>query len=251
LHGETEGALSAMLDAAGMGRYGTEEWLWSRVQVGNLYWNSGQLERARQTYQAALAARPDYPYAIAGLARVKAAQADLTGAIADYAALVQRLPLPEFVVTLGELYEAAGQPDQANQQYDLVRVMQKLNAANGMNVDLELATFEVNHGTDPAAALAQAQAAYAERPTIYAADTLAWALYKTGDYQAAHQYSQEALRLGTQDALLYFHAGMIADALGDAPAAKTHLTQALQINPHFSPLYAAEAQAKLNSGVTR
>jgi tetratricopeptide (TPR) repeat protein len=245
LHGEVDGAIEAMTQAATMGMPGTEQWLWTTVQLGHLYWNSGQLAEAEGVYRQALDFQADYPYALAGLARVQAARGDLQAAIAQYETLAKRLPLPEFVVTLGELYQAAGQPDAARQQYDLVRTMQKLNAASGMNVDLELATFDAIHGDDPDGALAAAQAAYAQRPTIYAADTLAWAYYRTGDLANAQTHSEEALRLGTRDALLYFHAGMIAAAQADVRRAQEHLSTALAINPHFSPLWAPQAEATL------
>lgn len=234
LHGETASAIEAMTQAASMGVPGSEQWLWTLTQLGHLYWNSGRLVEAETTYRQALHLRADYPYALAGLARVRAAQGDLPVAIAQMEGLVRRLPLPEFVVALGDYYAAAGQADQAQQQYELVRAMQKLNAAAGMNVDLELAAFDVEYGDDPAAALAQAQAAYTARPTIFAADTLAWAYYHMGDYAAAQTYSEEALRLGTRDALLHFHAAQIAIALGDEHAAREHAELVRAINPHFS-----------------
>ena len=121
------------------------------------------------------------------------------------------------------------------EQYDLVRVIQQLNAGAGMNVDLELATFDVMHGADPAAALAAAQVAYRERPTIYAADTLAWALHRTGDDRSAWRYSREALRLGTRDAMLHAHAAAIAGSLGDTAAAEEHRAEVARINPYYSP----------------
>ncbi|MCB0088379.1 MAG: hypothetical protein KDE54_10735, partial [Caldilineaceae bacterium] len=111
---------------------------------------------------------------------------------------------------------------------------QQLNASAGMNVDLELAYFDAEYGDDPAAALAEVQTAYTERPTIYAADALAWAFYKNGRFEEAQKYSEEALRLGTQDALLHFHAGVIAQALGDDVAAQAHFAQVRRINPFFS-----------------
>lgn len=245
LHGDVDGALTAMAQAASMSVPGSEQWRWTTVQLGNLYWNRGQLTKAEELYRQVLQFQADYPYALAGLANVAAAQGATPAAIAAYEALVKRLPLPAFVVTLGELYEASGDTVRAQQQYDLVRTMEKLNAASGMNVDLELATFEVNHGADPAAALAQAQAAYADRPTIFAADTLAWAHYRLGDFATARQFSSEALRLGAQDAQLHFHAGLIAAGLGEEAAARTSLEKALATNPHFSLLYTPVAQAKL------
>jgi tetratricopeptide (TPR) repeat protein len=210
-----------------------------------LYFNSGDLQRAEQTYQAALQTRPDYVYASAGVARVRAAQGRYDEAIADYKKIVRTLPLPEFVIALGELYEVSGQPAEAQKQYDLVRAMQQLNAAAGMDVDLELAFFNADHGADPAQALQQARAAYARRPSIYGADTLAWALYQHGDYAEARRYSQEALRLGTRDAGLHYRAGMIAYALSDRAGAREQLRLALAINPHFSVRYAERAKQLL------
>jgi hypothetical protein len=114
-----------------------------------------------------------------------------------------------------------------------------------MAVDLELALFNAEYGEDAAAAVAQARTAYAQRPTIYAAGALAWALHRQGQHAEAWQFSREGLRLGTHSALLHYHAGMIAHALGDESAARHHLQQALSINPYFSLRYAPQARALL------
>ena len=115
-----------------------------------------------------------------------------------------------------------------------------------MNVDLELALFNANHG-DKALAEKQARTVYGYRQTVLAADTLAWALYQNGHYREAQTYSEKALKLGTQDAMMHFHAGMIAAALKDTAKAREHLKLALTINPNFSVLYAPVAQAKLKA----
>ena len=114
-----------------------------------------------------------------------------------------------------------------------------------MDVDLELSLFDADHGGNPAATLVTAQAAYQRRPSIHAADVLAWAFYRNGDYEAAWKYSEEALRLGSRDALMHFHAGMIAYALGDAENARAHLETALMINPGFSVRFVPETKAVL------
>jgi len=149
------------------------------------------------------------------------------------------------VIALGELYESSGRPADAKRQYDLVRAMQQLNASAGVDVDVELSLFDADHGADPAATVERARAAYARRPSIYAADALAWALYAAGDYTAARSYSQEALHLGTRDATLHYRAGMIAYALGDTIMARAELEQALAINPYFSVRHAPTARAVL------
>ncbi len=245
LHGDTNGAITAMQMAVQAGMPGTENALWTQYQLGTLYFNSGDLAHAEQTYSEALATKPDYVYAQAGMARIRAAQGRTDEAIAAYKSVVERLPLPQFVIELGELYEATGHVSDAKTQYDLVRAMQQLNESAGMNVDMEMALFDADHGTDPAETLQRARTAYAQRPSIYGADALAWALYQHGDYTEAQRYSQEALRLGTRDAALHFRAGMIANALGDRATAREHLQQALAINPYFSVMYAPQARALL------
>jgi tetratricopeptide (TPR) repeat protein len=249
LHGDVDGAIQAMQAAAAIGGPGSEPALWTQVQVGHLHFNRGDLAAAEEVYQAALAQRADYPYAQAGLARVWAAQGRTAEAIERYRSLVARLPLPEFAIALGELLEASGQPAAAREQYALVRVMQQLNAEVGMDVDLEMALFALDHGGDLAQALALAEEVYAARPTIYAADLLAWARYRNGRYVEAQEAMEMALRLGTQDARLYYHAGMIALALDDREAAREYLEQALAINPYFSPLAAPEAASALESAL--
>ncbi|MEW5989287.1 MAG: tetratricopeptide repeat protein [Chloroflexota bacterium] len=245
LHGETAGAIEAMQAAVDAGVPGTEGTLWTTVQLGNLYFNSGDWAAAEALYQQAIQFKADYAYALAGMARVQAAGGDYEAAIAIYEPLVIRLPLPEFVIALGELYEVTGQMDKAKDQYDLVRAIQQLNASAGVDVDLELALFDADHGADPAQALVKARAAYQRRPSLYAADVLAWTLYQNGQYEEAQQYSQQALRLGTRDATLHYHAGMIAYALGNRDQARAHLQEALAINPAFSVRYAPLAQALL------
>jgi len=245
LQGDRAGAINAMQQAVDSGLATAEGTLWSRVQLGHLYFNQGDLAQAEKVYLQTLTFNPDYIYAFAGLARTRAGQGKHDEAIEYYETIVETLPLPEFVIALADLYEVTGQPAKAKQQIGLVQAIQQLSSQAGLNVDLELALFNADHGIEPAQTLRQARAAYAERPGIYGADTLAWALYQNGEYEEALVYSQDALRLNTQDALLHFHAGLINRALGRTAAAQTHLAQALQINPHFSIRYAPQAQTLL------
>jgi Tfp pilus assembly protein PilF len=51
--------------------------------------------------------------------------------------------------------------------------------------------------------------------------------------------------LGTQDARLFYHAGMIHYHLGDAVKAREYLRRALSTNPHFHVLHASLAERTL------
>jgi regulator of sirC expression with transglutaminase-like and TPR domain len=71
---------------------------------------------------------------------------------------------------------------------------------------------------------------------------LAWALARTGHCDEALGYSRRALRLGTQDALKFFHRGMIERCLGHQTASRNWLRRALALNPRFSILWAPVAR---------
>jgi tetratricopeptide (TPR) repeat protein len=85
------------------------------------------------------------------------------------------------------------------------------------------------------------------RKDIYGYDAAAWAYYKNGKSEEAQSLMDQAMSLGTPDAYLYYHAGMIALELGDEAQARAYLEQALAINPHFSILYADEARRTLQT----
>ncbi len=167
---------------------------------------------------------------------------DLRGAIASQRAAVDLDPLPQYVAALGDLYRAAGEPALARRQYALLGAIERLVRANGVRVDLELALIQADLGIRLPQALELAYAARRERPSIEGDDVLAWALARNGHCRDALPYSQRALRLGTEDALKFFHRGMIERCLGDGAEARSWFRRALALNPHFSVRWAPVAK---------
>jgi tetratricopeptide (TPR) repeat protein len=246
LYGDMDGAIEMMQRAVDAGVPNSENTAWTRTQLGNLYFNLGRLSDAEREYDLTLYGYPRYGFALAGLGRVRAAQGRMDEAITLFDQASKQVPNPEFLIALGDLYQVTGQVEEAQKQHDLLGVIQKLYEANGVDMDLEIALFNADHGIDLASTTAQARRAYERRPSVYAADVLAWVLYKAGDYEEARSFSEQALRLGTKDALKLFHAGMISIRLGDKDRARDYLERAIEINPHFSILYAQEAQHTLD-----
>jgi tetratricopeptide (TPR) repeat protein len=245
LYGKVDAAIDAMQRAVNAGGPVPENTAYVRVQLGNLYFNAGRVDEAERQYLLTLQRLPEYGPAQAGLGYVAAARGDVNSAIALVSKAVNAAPLPEYIIALGDLYTRAGKPDLAAKQYELVGVIEKLFAANGTDVDVETSLFDADHDRDLPDALARAREGYSHRPSIQGADALAWTLYKSGQYDEARKYADEALHLGTRDALKLFHAGMIARALGQTDQARTYLDQALSINPNFSILHAGEARDTL------
>jgi tetratricopeptide (TPR) repeat protein len=244
LQGRTGNAVAAMrlaLQAASS----PSDAAWASYYLGELYWNSGRLRQADTSYREGVRHDPSFVPNREGLAKVAAARGQIRQAILGYKWVVARYPLPQYLIELGDLYAASGQPALAEQQYELVRAEERLLRANGVNVDLDIALLEADHGRDPAAAVAAARSEWNHRHSVQVADALAWSLHMAGDDRAALGYSRQALRLGTRSALFHFHKGMIERSLGQRAAARSDLEAAIAINPHFSALWASTAAKAL------
>ena len=235
LQGDAAGAARAMRYAVDAAIGEPDALAWTHTQLGKLYWSRGRVAAAAREYRAALRVRPGYVHALDALALVEAARGDKARAVSLARRASEALPLPQFVTTLGDLLGS-------RRQYDLVAAINRLQRANGVKVDLEAALFDIDHGVRLPRALALARAARADRPSIDGDDVLAWALARNGHCGEALRYSKRALRLGTLDAPKFFHRGMIERCLGNYAHAKRWFGRALDLNPHFSLLWAPVAR---------
>ncbi|MGV9565438.1 tetratricopeptide repeat protein [Streptomyces sp. NPDC003480] len=217
--------------------------------LGQLAWNQGDYRTALDRYARALAADENYLPALEGRARAQAAQGDTADAIRGMEQVVDRYPLPQPLVELGELYEARGKEGdrtKARDQYTLVDAWVSLARANGVNADLDTALAAADHG-DRVAALKAARAEWARRHTVHTADALAWALHVNGHDREALPYARQATATGYHNASFLYHRGMIERAVGRTDQARASLTAALRLNPGFSPLGAREARKALEA----
>lgn len=242
LLGRPRAALAPMRAAVNASAGEPEPLAWTSVQLGKLYWSSGRVDAARLQYLRALAAFPGYVFALDALAQVEAAQGSYARAIALERRAVAKIPLPQFVVALGDLLQVTGREKAAKRQYALLDAIRRLLNSNGVKTDLEIALFQADHAIRLPQALDLARAAQRDRPSIDGDDVLAWALERNGQCAEALGHSKSALRLGTRDALKFFHRGMIERCLGREETARSWFRRALALNPHFSLLWAPVAQ---------
>jgi tetratricopeptide (TPR) repeat protein len=245
LRGDTAGAIEDLKQAIELGQLEgrpQEHIAWAQWQLGNEYFALGNLREAEGQYRAALATYPDYYRALAGLAQVQVAQQHYQEAIDLYQQALAIVPMPDYAAALGDVYTQLGQPEEARKQYALVEYIGYLNTLNKVLYNRELAVFYADHNTKLAEALELAKKELEVRQDIYAYDLLAWILYKNGQPQEALAAITKALKLGTQDAKLFFHAGMIYHELGDIAKAKLSLQRALATNPYFHIVHADVAK---------
>ncbi|MGH7909285.1 MAG: tetratricopeptide repeat protein, partial [Thermodesulfobacteriota bacterium] len=249
LMGDVKGAIQAMKKAIEEGikrNLPRENVAWAQYILGELYFNTGDLKKAGEQYQASLKNYDNYYYALAGLGKARASEKNYGEAIELYKKAIGIIPLPLFVSSLGDVYKKTGNMKEAKKQYDLVEYIGLLSKINKVIYNRELALFYADHDMKLDEAFEQARKELEVRKDIYTYDTLAWALYKNNEPKEALEASKESLSLGTKDANLFFHAGMIYYKLGDMAKAKEYLNKALSTNPNFHIINSDLARNTLN-----
>jgi tetratricopeptide (TPR) repeat protein len=236
LKGDPLGAIADLEQAIEAGRaHGrpSESIAWALWQLANEHFSRGRLPEAEAKYLEALDTFPEYYRALAGLAQVRGAQQRYAEAVDLYQKAMAIIPLPDYAAALGDVYMKMERAEDAHKQYNLVEYIGYLNTLNKVLYNRELAYFYADHDIKPREALDLAERELAVRRDIYAYDVLAWALHKNGRLHEALAAMTEALKLGTKDARLFFHAGMIYHHLGERGKAREYLRRALATNPYF------------------
>ncbi|MEU0082516.1 tetratricopeptide repeat protein [Streptomyces sp. NPDC006274] len=209
---------------------------------GELAWERGEAADAVEHYTKALKAVPDSHRSLAGRARALTALGRTDEALDDYRTALAKVPLPEYALESGELYESLGLTGDAATRYELMREQVTRAGEHGVNGNLVLARYEADHG-DPAAAVRRLQGEWRRgHRSVQVADTMGWALYKAGRAKDALPFARLATDQGLRSALFSYHLGEIERALGDHGPARRHLDEALRTNPNFSPLLAPRAR---------
>ncbi len=220
---------------------------WCQWQAGEIAFSIGDYATAEAHYRAALATVPDDFRALGSLGRVYAARDQLPDAIHYLAEAVRIAPSVDSMAALGDLYQLAERREEAAAHYEFVAQLgEHSQRIHGTPHDRALANFYANRDLKPDEAYTLAAGEFASgRHDIYGADALAWTALKANRLQEAQAAVQEALKLGTLDAKLFYHAGMIARAAGESGRAREYLERALALNPGFDPMQRKIAQKNL------
>lgn len=250
IFGNYNSAIEAMTMAAEAGGRGDEHTEWTRVQLGNLFEKTGDYKKAKYLYNTSLSMRPDYPYALAGLARVAVAANDIKMAIGLYEKADSLINDNSMKEELVDLYRLSGQKEKADKiAYKVIEDLSKDAQAGdkdqtiGHYADRELAYayLKVNN-TDKA--LEHALLEYNRRPeNIDVNETVAWVYYNKGEYDKAVSYIKAALRTNSKNPVLLSRAGLIYYKSGEKQLAKSMLQAASVANSYVGYHLKAEASS--------
>jgi tetratricopeptide (TPR) repeat protein len=222
-----------------------EQRAWFHLRMGDLDLRQGRPDRAERELRDGLAALPGDHRLLAALARLAAARHRWRDAVRYGESSIAVALDPATLGIVSDAYAALGDTARAA---EYARTMEIAVGQQPGAYHRAWSLFLLDHGRQVPQVLAAARAELAGgRRDVYGWDLLAWALYKDGRAAEARQAAALALAQGTQDAMLFYHAGMIERAAGDPAAARDHLRRALAVAPMFDPFAPAVARAVLDT----
>jgi tetratricopeptide (TPR) repeat protein len=212
LRGDLEGAVDAMhMAEQAAAAEDSEARAWYAAQLGELFVRMGQLADADREYRRSIFLYPNYPHAMVGVGKVKAARGDRQGALAIYLEQLKRTPTLDLAWRIGDLYAQQGVSTQSERYYALA---EELAGPDIAQTEANLAVFLADHDRRLPDAVKIAEHVAASRRDIFTEDALAFAYYKVGRLRDAIQASGRALRTGTRDDRILSHAATICAAIG-------------------------------------
>jgi Tetratricopeptide repeat len=221
-----------------------EQLAWYQLRLGDLALRYGHLGEARRELETGLEIAPDDYRLLSALARLEAARHHWRDAILYGERSIAQALDPATLGLLDDAYSALGDSRKAA-EYDRAMRLTVLRQPGPYHRAWSL--FLLDHDRDVPKVLAKVKAEIRTRHDIYGYDLLAWALHQSGRDREARDAMNHALALGTHDATLYYHAGMIARGLGDDQSARHYLRAALETNRYWHPFQPDQARAVLDS----
>lgn len=221
-----------------------EQLAWFYLRLGDLALRYGRLSEAERELRAGLDIAPTDYRLLGTLARLEANRHHWKGAIeAGERAIAVALD-PATLGILSDAYEASGDSARAA---EYARAMGVAISRQPGPYHRAWSLFLLDHRRDVDLVLEQARRELKSRKDIYGYDLLAWALHQSGRDLEAREAMQHALRLGTRDPSLLFHAGVIECALGNRSSARAYLKAALVTNAHWHPFQPTVGRMILDS----
>ncbi len=230
LTGDLAGATTAMESALRATTAGDAETrAWVLVRLSGFALQRGDAARALGLAAEAATRLADYAPAQLATGRALLALDRTADAIAPLGRAAELAPLPEYQWWLADALRAHGRDGEA------ATVEQRLLKRGAIEDPRTFALFLATRRLEPDVALRLARAELSDRSDAFSHDALAWAAWAAGDTEAAATSMRVALATGARDARLFLHAGVIALARGEAPAAQAHFTAARAMAATLTP----------------
>lgn len=217
---------------------------WYFFRQGEMAFEAGDNDAAVAFERKALGVFPNFADASRRLASFECALKRWQPCLNDATASASIVPYPETLGYKVDAQTALGDTKGAAETNALIRTIEKIGNTQRVS-DRLLAIYYSEHHLFAHDAYAIAKRELRARDDIFTEDTLAWAAAMDDRWGEARVASAKAMRYRTENALLFYHAGAIADHFGKHAEAKADFERALALNASFHPFYADDARARL------
>jgi tetratricopeptide (TPR) repeat protein len=197
-----------------------EDRAWLLTQLAHLQLQAGHADRAEPLLNEALALFPGYHYALAQLAKVRAAQGRHAEAVDLLRKRYSAASHPENLHALAEALDRAGRREEARKAFTDFEAQALKESVGWDNANRELVFYYAGHSRKPAEALRIAQLEFARRKDVYTRDAYAWALHANGRTREAREQIDLALAVGIKDPEVLARAAVIERARDSKAGAK-------------------------------
>ena len=230
LKGDLEGAIDAMQLAVGAASPNdAESAAWVNTRLAFYEFQAGRFDEAEQRCAFALSLQSNYPPTLLLKGKMLLAQNRFDEAVDALRDATKLNPLPEYQWTLAEALRAGGRENEAS------GIEMQLRQRGASGDPRTLALFLATRRENPEMALRLAKEEFDSRGDVFTHDALAWSLAAAGNLTQAQSEMQRALAEGTEDARLFFHAGVIASQAGYAADAERWLHKASELSQLLLP----------------
>jgi Tfp pilus assembly protein PilF len=198
------------------------------VMLGALQFDSKNTSAAQMEFERAIQIDPKNVQGYLHMGQVYQEKNQSDAAIGQYEKALDLRPTSAALVTMvGNLYLDKGDLETARKYYE-----RALQADPNFAVAIaNTAWVDAQEGKNLDVALGMAQKAKSLMPEVATiSDTLAWVMYKNGNYSGAIPLLEECVKKTPDSAQFRYHLGLALMADGQKESGKTQLQAALQMN---------------------
>lgn len=243
--GDAKKARWLMGKAIAAGGAHAENTAWCRARLAHMLFHEGALLPALQTTENGLKLCPDHQSLRLMHGHILTALHRETEAAAVFEKILSTGEQHEALVALGDLHQSQDRSAEAASCHERIERLHERQRNAGNHDHTQMARFYADHDLHQDRAL-QLASEHRDSGNGQELDTYAWASLKAGKLEDARRAIRRVLAIGTPEASIHYHAGLIARALGDLPEARKQLSHALSLNSRFHPLHAPHAAGVLN-----
>jgi tetratricopeptide (TPR) repeat protein len=198
------------------------------IVLGSLHFNSKNNGAAQVEFERAIQIDPKNVQAYLRMGRIYQQESQPDAAIGQYQKALDLQPnFAPLVTMVGNLYLEKGDLETARKYYE--RALQ--SDADFAVANANMAWVDAQEGKDLDVALGMAQKAKSIMPEVPSiSDTLAWVMYKKGNYSGALPLFQDCVKKAPDSAEFHYHLGLALLASGQKETGKAQLQAALQLN---------------------